>query len=64
MKKIIVGIFVALLLVGCSSDVMENSYYSYEESDSEPTQKTQESTDKQERIPELYGQSHSFCKRR
>lgn len=50
MKKIIVGIFVALLLVGCSSDVMENSYYSYEESDSEPTQKTQESADKQERL--------------
>lgn len=56
MKKIIVGSLVALLLTGCSSDVMENSYYSYEESDSESTHETQESADKQARLSVISSQ--------
>lgn len=57
MKKIIVGIFVALLLVGCSSDLMEDSY---EARASESTNKKQESSNEKARLSVVSNQVDNY----
>lgn len=57
MKKIIVGIFVALLLVGCSSDVMEDSY---EARASQSTNKKQESSNEKARLSVVSNQVDNY----
>lgn len=57
MKKIIIGIFVALLLVGCSSDLMEDSY---EARASEPTNKKQESSNEKARLSVVSNQVDNY----
>lgn len=57
MKKIIIGIFVALLLVGCSSDLMEDSY---EARASEATNKKQESSNEKARLSVVSNQKDNY----
>lgn len=57
MKKIIIGIFVALLLVGCSSDLMEDSY---EARASESTNKKQESSNEKARLSVVSNQVDNY----
>lgn len=57
MKKIIIGIFVALLLVGCSSDLMEDSY---EARASEATNKKQESSNEKARLSVVSNQVDNY----
>lgn len=57
MKKIIIGIFVALLLVGCSSDLMEDSY---EARASESTNKKQESSKEKARLSVVSNQVDNY----
>lgn len=57
MKKIIVGIFVALLLVGCSSNLMEDSY---EARASESTNKKQESSNEKARLSVVSNQVDNY----
>ena len=57
MKKILIGIFVALLLVGCSSDLMEDSY---EARASESTNKKQESSNEKARLSVVSNQVDNY----
>ena len=57
MKKIIIGIFVALLLVGCSSDLMEDSY---EARASQSTNKKQESSNEKARLSVVSNQVDNY----
>ena len=57
MKKIIIGIFLALLLVGCSSDLMEDSY---EARASESTNKKQESSNEKARLSVVSNQVDNY----
>lgn len=57
MKRIIIGIFVALLLVGCSSDLMEDSY---EARASESTNKKQESSNEKARLSVVSNQVDNY----
>lgn len=57
MKKIIIGFFVALLLVGCSSDLMEDSY---EARASESTNKKQESSNEKARLSVVSNQVDNY----
>lgn len=57
MKKIIIGSLLALLLVGCSSDLMEDSY---EARASESTNKKQESSNEKARLSVVSNQVDNY----